>query len=240
MNTNLAPQNTAADDLFVYGASEWKMARWGWLESVRRDASLGLAARIVAHCLALDFNNNRTMQCDPSHAELAKVLGKSEDTAKRAIRELVEAGWIARHPGLGRGNHAAYGFVIRAQIVPLKGGKNAPLKGGRDAPFSRSQKGANLPSKGGKNAPRYNIAKPWKNHNARAHAGETPIFTAAEEAEARQFVDWLQRGGDVTKLRAHERAGLPRLLACAVALDLVTEEQAAALGYAEKGDVQDV
>lgn len=154
----------------VIAADEWRLQRWGWLESVRRDSSLSVTARLVAHVLALDFVNVRTMRCDPSYGEIADVIGKSSDTVKRAISELVEARWITRSGGIGRSNFSSYGFVTRASVVRLKGGKNAPLKGGRNASFSGSQKGAYLPGKGGKNASSHNNAEPWKNHGAGAGA----------------------------------------------------------------------
>ncbi|WP_306150628.1 helix-turn-helix domain-containing protein [Roseovarius sp. MMSF_3281] len=148
----------------------WRGMRWGWMESVRRDTSLSATARLVADMLALDFVNVRTMRCDPSHGEIAAILGSSKDTAKRAVNDLIKAGWLVRDAGIGRGNKSSYGFVSRAQVVPIKGGKNAPPKGGNGAPLSASQKGANLPGKGGKNASGHNIAKPWKNHGAGAGA----------------------------------------------------------------------
>lgn len=150
----------------VIAAEEWRLQRWGWLESVRRDSSLSVTARLVAHVLAMDFVNVRTMRCDPSYGEIADVIGKSSDTVKRAISELVAARWITRSGGIGRSNFSSYGFVTRASVVRLKGGRNAPLKGGNTASFSGSQKGAYLPSKGGKNASSHNNAEPWKNHGA--------------------------------------------------------------------------
>lgn len=169
-------------------AADWKAQRFGWLESVRRDADLSATARLVAHVLALDFANRETARCDPPLWEVAAVIGCSEDTAKRAVSALVEGGWIAREAGRGRGRTSGYTFLTRAVVVPLKGGKNAPRKGGTDAPLSASQKGANLPGKGGKNAPAYNIAKPCKNHGARAVAGlsENPMVhhTALRAVEA--------------------------------------------------------
>ncbi len=184
-----AVRRQGLDEARLIDVGEWNGARWGWLESVRRDIDLSTTARLIAHVLALDYANHRTSECTPSIAELSRVIGKSTDTIKRAVHELESQGWIIRDSGRGRGRKTGYGFLTRAKIIPLKGGKNAPSKGGIDAPLTGSEKGAFLLGKGGKNAPRHNIAKPWKNHRARSGAREvTPAISenpiVIREAEA--------------------------------------------------------
>lgn len=147
-------------------ASEWQHQRWGWLEGVRRDPTINAQAKLVAHVLALDYAHHATLRCDPSIREIANLCGVSTDTAKRAVAALVEAEWIVRQCGLGRGRNSGYGFLTRAKIIQLKGGKTAPPDGANLHPFKGSEKGANLRGKGGKSAPRYNKAKPCKNHGA--------------------------------------------------------------------------
>lgn len=177
-------------DSRIIAAEEWRGARWGWMESVRRDGTLSMTARVVADSLALDFVNVRTMRCDPSHRELAELLGCSQDTIKRAIRELVAAGWITRQGGIGRSVKSSYGFLTKAQVISIKGGRYAPPKRGQKCPdkgagappFSASQKGADLHGKGGKSAPAHNNAEPWKNHGARPHAGLHARAPHAREA----------------------------------------------------------
>jgi len=181
---------TLPDDRRLIPADAWDHQRWGWLESVRRDEALSPMARLVAHVLVLDFANRRTQRCDPSLREIAGVLGTSQDTVKRAIKVLVESRWIVREEGRGRGRASGYGFLTRAKIVPIKGGKSAPPKGGEDAPFYRSQKGADLHRKGGKSAPAYNKDKPCKNHEGRAGASagaENPLLVRDAERAVAAF-----------------------------------------------------
>ncbi|MEQ8292501.1 MAG: helix-turn-helix domain-containing protein [Roseovarius sp.] len=154
----------------VIDASEWRQQRWGWLEGVRRDADLSATARLVAHVLALDFVNVRTMRCDPSYGEIARLIGTHEKTVSRAVSQLVETGWLTRAGGIGRSNHPSYGFITRAQIVHLKGDKNVHLKGDNTVRFSGSQKGTELSAKPDKNVRAHNNAEPWKNHGAGARA----------------------------------------------------------------------
>jgi len=165
---------TPPEERRVIQAGDWERQRWGWLESVRRDEGLNPMARLVAHVLVLDFANHKTMRCDPPMWEIADVIGCSEDTVKRAISQLVRARWIVRAQGVGRGISNGYGFLTRAQIVRIKGGKSAPRKGGRNAPTSGSVMGADLHRKGGKSAPPYNKDKPYKNHKGAGGAPKPP------------------------------------------------------------------
>ena len=216
----------------LIAADEWRQQRWGWMESVRRDAGLSPTGRLVAHVLALDFVNVQTMQCDPSLRQIAELMGSSQDTIRRAIRDLVERGWLTRNGGLGRGNSTSYGFLTRAQIIHLKGSKYATPKGSTDATFYGSQKVADLQGKGRKSASPHNIDKPWENHGARAgartHAGENR-FSKAEIEEARQLIHWLEKGGKIGTLQAAVLGGVPRLIRCAIAEKMIAEADGLAL-----------
>ncbi|WP_283638092.1 hypothetical protein [Marinovum algicola] len=134
----------------------WRRLKWGWLESVRRDTSLTMTARMVAHALVLDFVNRDTLRCDPSYEEIGNVLGTSKHSVRRAVGQLYQAGWIVTEGGCGRGVSRGYGFLTRAEIIPLKGSKNAPSKGSKTATLSASQKVADLQPKGSKTATAYN------------------------------------------------------------------------------------
>ncbi|MDO6586834.1 helix-turn-helix domain-containing protein [Salipiger sp. 1_MG-2023] len=156
---------------------DWERLRFGWVDAVISDASLGAQAQVVAHVLAMRYANRHTAQCDPGLAELERATGRSRSTLKRAISELIDAGWITRVVGRGRGNRSGYGFLTRARIVTLKGARSVPKKGDNPEPFSGSekgsdqgcqekQKGSNLNGKGVKSEPPYYIDKPCKNHGA--------------------------------------------------------------------------
>ncbi|HBS99643.1 MAG TPA: hypothetical protein DEB47_07190 [Citreicella sp.] len=209
----------------IIDARDWERLRYGWAESVRRDHSINVTARLVGQVLAFDFANHRTMQCNPSLGEIGRLLDVSEDTAKRAVAALVDAGWIVRVAGVGRGRRSGYAFLTRARVVPIKGGKSAPIKGGTDAPLSGSQKGANLPVKGGKSASRYNIAKPYKNHRA-ADPAKTPSTNPLVIADAERAVARFRDG------RSDALADLqPWVLNHILAADLLSLEERQAAGF---------
>ncbi|MBV7408190.1 helix-turn-helix domain-containing protein [Maritimibacter sp. DP1N21-5] len=188
---------TAPEGLRLIDAAEWDRARWVWLESVRRDASINATARLVAHVLALDFANYNTLQCDPSNGDLADILGVSEDTVRRAIADLRDAHWIARVRGNGRRNKSNYGFLTSAKVVTLKGGKFAGKRGADTPPFKGSERVANLREKGSKFAGAYNKAKPYKNHKG-ATGVETPAPKRSENpaviADAERAVRTFREG----------------------------------------------
>lgn len=201
---------------------EWRQQRWGWMESVRRDGSLSPMARLVADTLVLEYANRDTHRCDPSRRQLADIHACSEDTIKRVIRELIDADWIVVLAGVGRGHNTRFGFLTRAKIVHLKGGKNAPLKGGRNTPLSRSQKGADLHGKGGKSASVHNRDKPQKNQRGRdAKVSPNPmVHREAENAVAR----WREGRADaLSDLR-------PWVIDHIIAAKLLTDAELAAAG----------
>lgn len=165
---------------------EWARQRFGWAESVRRDHCISDKAKVVAHCLAFDFANADTARCDPRYIDIIDVIGGSEATIKRAIRDLVEANWIVRISGRGRGNASGYAFVTRAKIVRLKGVKNDPRKGVKSDLFYDPQKGSNLSLKGVKNEPPYNKDKPYKNH--RGGQGQSDTKKAVSKSQPNPMV----------------------------------------------------
>lgn len=234
MQRDAARENSGDDARHLIETRDWKNQRFGWLEGVRRDASLSPTAQIVAHVLALDFANRDTMRCDPSFRELALATGRSEDTMKRAVKALMHGGWLTFNRGLGRTNHSTYRFLTRAKIVALKGGRFAPQKGGRNAGFSDPKKGADLHEKGGKSASGYNIAKPYKNHNActptQPGAPATTFFTETERAAADNIAVLIRAGRSV-------RSDLvsARVRQCLIAENHLTADELETHGLAEKG-----
>jgi helix-turn-helix protein len=211
-------------------ASEWRLQRWGWLESVRRDGSINPMARLVAHALALDFANADTSRCDPKYSDLADALSTSEDSISRSIKALKAASWIVILSGRGRGNHTEYGFLTRAKIVALKGGKSAGIKGGRNAGFSGSEKGADLRIKGGKSAGSYIKDKPYKNHKGRTVAprvADNPLVIRDAERAVSSF-----RGGRSDALSDLK----PWIISHIIAANLLTPGELQQAGLAENGD----
>lgn len=235
-------------ELRLIEASEWARQRWGWLESVRRDPTLNDNAKMVAHCLVLDFCNTETMRCDPSYRQISDIKGGSPDTAKRGVQALVQAGWIISKRGAGRGNYSVYAFLTRAKILPMKGGKFAPQKGCKSAQFSASQKGANLHGKGGKSALVHNIDKPWNNHRA-ASGDKTPRIQTNRDGQksktkgsmnpmvqrtaARAVASW--REGRKSAFSDLQQWELDHI----VAAELLTEEELASAGICNEGERHD-
>ena len=232
------------DDLRLIEASEWARQRWGWLEGVRRDGALNDNAKMVAHTLVLDFCNTETMRCDPSYKQISDLKGGSPDTAKRGVQALEEAGWITRLPGAGRGNYTVYGFLTRAKILAIKGGKFAPPKGGKSARVSGSEKGANLHGKGGKSALVHNIAKPWNNHKgdalrndpkkaavegAEKQGGQASSNPMVQDSARRAVASW--RGGRSSAFDDLQ----PWVLKHIIASGLLSDDELARAGFSNEG-----
>ncbi|SHI90730.1 helix-turn-helix domain-containing protein [Wenxinia saemankumensis] len=179
---------------------EWEARRWEWMESVRRDAGLSATARLVAHALALDYANRATGECNPGPKHIGVTLGFSVDTAKRAIAELVAAGWIVRESnGPGRSNAARISFLSRAQVIEYKAAaaakKGATVhpfpaqKGAAVPPFQRPEKGANLRGKRGQNCPPNHSKEPYTRGRAReAVDPDASALWWAEQIESRSAV----------------------------------------------------
>ena len=214
---------------------EWQRQRFGWLEAIRGAEGLNPTAKIVAHALALDFADRDTLQCNPSHEVLGACVKVSKATVKRAINDLISAGWIDRRQGHGRGNSSGYVFLTRAKIVPIKGVKYDPLKGCKSDPFYEPEKGSNMTRKGVKyDPPLYNSLEPCKNHG-----GETPN-SATQKNVAAKFSDNpnVQRDAQAAVAafrdgRAHAFDDLqPWVLAHVLWLDELTDDERRAAGFA--------
>ena len=132
--------------------------RFEWLKAVMQSDSLNPGAKLVASAMAVQFANDETGQLNPSVQTLADYVKASTDTVKRAVKALVNAGWLGRTEGRGRGNRTAYRLASPGKIIalshPEKGAKSPQIKGGNAAPLGQ-KKGANLHAKGGKSAPSY-------------------------------------------------------------------------------------
>lgn len=132
--------------------------RFEWLKAVMQCDGLNPGAKLVASAMAVQFANDETGQLNPSVQTLANYVKASTDTVKRAVKSLVQAGWLGRTEGRGRGNKTTYRLASPGKIItlsrPEKGAKSPQIKGGTAAPL-REKKGANLHRKGGKSAPSY-------------------------------------------------------------------------------------
>lgn len=232
------PQTRADDVTPPEGCSlipdrEWRQERHSWLEGIRRDPRLNMAAKVVAHAMATGRLANRDVaRCHATKPELAVACGTSIDTVKRALKELEAARLIVRRSGVGRGKSNAYGFLIRARIVALKGGTGAPSKGGADAPFSDPEKGAPMPPPRCTGAPFFPYIEdnPDLSQKARATSAglsANPMVRREAEDAVRSWRDGRRTAFD---------ALMPWVRDHIVAADLLTPDERQAAGFAEKGD----
>lgn len=198
-------------------AGEWSSRRWEWLESLRRDVTLTMTARMVGHVLALEFAGHATGECFPGPTAVGEVLGVSPDTAKRALAELVDRGWIAREATVGgRGKAPRITFLSRAQVIHLRpaaaekassvkrekrGASVPPFEaetGASVPPFKGSERGASVRDKGGHPCPPNHSIEPYGRAGARAR---TRGAAADLDAQARDFADRLRAGERIPSFR---------------------------------------
>jgi hypothetical protein len=134
--------------------SNGQLNRFEWLKAVGQSEGIKDSAVRVAMALALQFANDQTGQINPSIKTLASWTKQSTDTVKRAVKALVDGGWLGRTEGRGRGNKTAYVLCSPGKVVPI----TAQNKGGSHAPLTE-QKGATMHLKGGTDAPSHNKDK---------------------------------------------------------------------------------
>lgn len=185
--------------------------RFEWTKAVNR-SELMLRAKVVAFALAVEFCNEETGRLDPGLSALADATGQTVDTVKRAIRDLTDAGWLARTEGRGRGNKTAYTLLSPGNVVSiLTAKKGAPVhqvKGGTRAPLS-SEKGAPVHGKGGTRPTCYNKDKqsleqrgqhPWSHyekHRFKGNVFDGPCLLPKGSSwhDLNAWSDWLRDRG---------------------------------------------
>lgn len=185
------------------------MNRFAWLKAVNRADLLPRCTK-VAVALAIDFYNEETGRLDPGLTTLADATGQTLDTVKRALRDLIEAGWLARTEGRGRGNKTEYTLLSPGKVVAIssaKKGADVPLqKGGTGAPLGQ-EKGAPVHGKGGTGAPfhikeeqsleqRAGAPDRWRNHRFTGQAFAGPALVPSSESIALgEWGRWLRKHG---------------------------------------------
>ena len=85
-----------------------KLNRFEWLKAVLQVKELNSSSQVVAAALSVQFANDETGQINPAMKTLAEYLKMALSTVKRAIKELVAAGWLSRTEGRGAGNRTRY------------------------------------------------------------------------------------------------------------------------------------
>ena len=120
-----------------------KLNRFEWLKAVLQVKELNSSSQVVAAALSVQFANDETGQINPAMKTLAEYLKMALSTVKRAIKELVAAGWLSRTEGRGAGNRTRYTLLSPRKIVPFR-----PKKKGSHVGLAGQQKGSSLPQKG--------------------------------------------------------------------------------------------
>lgn len=150
--------------------------RYQWLKAVNRSDLLP-RAKLVASALVVEFYSKDTGRCDPGAQTLATATGQTLDTVKRAIRDLVDAGWLSRSEGRGRGNKTQFDLLSPGTVISISSvKKGAPVhheKGGIGAPLPK-EKGAPVRGKGGTGALSYNKDKHTLEHKGASVPTQTP------------------------------------------------------------------
>lgn len=185
------------------------MNRFEWLKAVAA-SDVSDRAKAVATILAIKFCNDETGQLDPGTEAIASASGRSVDSAKRALRDLINAGWLARTEGRGRGNKTEYTLLSPGKVVAIfsaKKGASAPLKKGCSSAPSQSQKGAVLPAKGCSSALSHNKDEQtleqkagapdrWRNHRFTGRGSDGAILVPSSDFEALgEWGRWLREHG---------------------------------------------
>ena len=182
--------------------SRSQINRFEWLKAVLQNDQLTPSAKTIASALAVQFANDETGQINPSVRTLANYTTQSTDTVKRAVKALVDAGWMGRSEGRGRGNKTAYVLCSPGKVVPI----TAQNKGGTHAP-STEQKGAHMHLKGGTDAPSYNkdkqsfeqrVAVPqwYRSHRFTGNAYDGPAVISSSNHDALYaWASWLKEQG---------------------------------------------
>ncbi|MCB1349281.1 MAG: hypothetical protein KDK11_11815 [Maritimibacter sp.] len=184
--------------------------RFEWLKAVMQAEDLNPAAKNVATALAVQFANDQTGQINPSVVTLADYLKTSGDTVKRAVRALVEGGWLGRTEGRGRGNRTTYILLSPGRVVAIsdaKKGAGLPREKGGSVALSHMQKGADMHEKGGNAAPSrieqsfeqngapaegYRQAERYRHHRFAGNAWEGPaMVSGADHAALGEWGRWL-------------------------------------------------
>lgn len=227
--------------------------RFEWLKAVLQVDGLSGTAKALASALAVQFFNDDTGQLNPSQKTLADFLKVHEDTVKRLLRELRNAGWLVSIGDGGRGKAPKLRLLSPSKIIPFR-----PAKGGRIAPQSAPERGADmhpkaekrgadLQEKGGGNIPRHykeeqykeQRARPWKafsNHRFPGNCTDGVMYLDKSKHyhELTAWSDWLRSQGfpDLCALPIRVETGKATLFALPFRKVPEGEEQTkAALAY---------
>lgn len=187
-----------------------------WLDQVTADVSLSHIGARLCTLLALRFLNRETGTAWPSQSILTEMLGISETTLKRVVKELRERRHIEVIVSSGRGRANEY----RPLMHSLKGSTDEPIsrdKRGHQRPPSNEQKGPFLTDKRVHQRPLNPMKEPFEKSAAvspQCEIESSAIFTLIPSASA----SWSNRARVRQAVSLLEAEGIdPKALRIAVA-----------------------
>lgn len=169
--------------------STWRQE---WAQAVRKARDLPTTAKLVGQVLALDFANGGTGQCNPSRETIADHLGVSEATIKRALSDLVKAGWLGRTSETSRNKTVSYTFLSPGKVVQFTPAK-APNAGQNRPAMEDGTRVKSDPNAGQICTPPYKGRNQVRNQEAREGGNGTacPVQHAALiEADSHRETEW--------------------------------------------------
>lgn len=166
--------------------SKW---RFDWLKAVIQDHNLTAISKVIATTLAAEFANDRTRETFPSMEKMASYIGVSLPTVKRAIRALVEAGWLGRTEARGSGHITQYSLLSPGKVVAF-----VSVKKGVRSDLSKPEKGSTMKAKGVRSEPFHNKEEQYFNNRGgkpqvRPFPNRCAVIPFGSEAEA-AWDDW--------------------------------------------------
>lgn len=183
-----------------------RLNRFEWLKAVLQVKDLKPSAQVVAAALSVQFANDETGQINPAVKTLAEYLHMSLATVKRAIKELVAAGWLHRTEGRGAGNRTRYKLLAPCKIATFRP-KN-PKKKGAQLHLSDQEKGSSVTQKGVSPEPSY------KEQSKKQKARLAPSPDLPIERQSGETLRFVPGGGGYFEREwddALRRFGLPTL-----------------------------
>lgn len=161
-----------------------KLNRFEWQKAVLQVRSLTSTAKLVASALSVQFANDETGQLNPGLATLMEFLGLPLSTLKRAIRQLIDAGWLSRTEGRGAGNCTNYTLLAPCKIVPFR-----PKKKGPKASLSAKKKGSLVVQKEAIREPSY------KEQSKEQKARPSPSPDLPDDRQSGETLKFVPGGG---------------------------------------------
>lgn len=161
-----------------------KLNRFEWQKAVLQVRSLTSTAKLVASALSVQFANDDTGQLNPGLTTLMEFLGLPLSTLKRAIRQLIDAGWLSRTEGRGAGNCTNYTLLAPCKIVPFR-----PRKKGSKASLSNKKKGSQVVQKGSTHELSY------KEQSKEQMARPSPSPDLPDERQSGEALKFVPGGG---------------------------------------------